>query len=80
MNSGLFEALGGKARMPHGNPMQMLSQLRQNPMQFLQRAGMRIPQNLNDPNQIIQYLMNSGQVSQQRYEQARQMAAKLTGR
>lgn len=39
MNSGLFEALGGKARMPHGNPMQMLSQLRQNPMQFLQRAG-----------------------------------------
>lgn len=79
MNSGLFEALGGKARMPHGNPMQMLSQLRQNPMQFLQRAGMRIPQNLNDPNQIIQYLMNSGQVSQQRYEQARQMAAKLTG-
>ena len=80
MNSGLFDALGGKARMPHGNPMQMLSQLRQNPMQFLQRAGMRIPQNLNDPNQIIQYLMNSGQVSQQRYEQARQMAAKLTGR
>ena len=79
MNSGLFEALGGKARMPHGNPMQMLSQLRQNPMQFLQRAGMRVPQNLNDPNQIIQYLMNSGHVSQQRYEQARQMAAKLTG-
>lgn len=79
MNSGLFEALGGKARMPHGNPMQMLSQLRQNPMQFLQRAGMRVPQSMNDPNQIIQYLMNSGQVSQQRYEQARQMAAKLTG-
>lgn len=80
MNSGLFEALGGKARMPQGNPMQMLSKLRQNPMQFLQRAGMRVPQNMNDPNQIIQYLMNSGQVSQQRYEQARQMAAKLTGR
>ena len=80
MNSGLFEALGGKARMPQVNPMQMLSQLRQNPMQFLQRAGMRVPQNLNDPNQIIQYLMNSGQVSQQRYEQARQMAARLTGK
>lgn len=79
MNSGLFEALGGKSRIPQGNTMQMLSQLRQNPMQFLQRAGMRVPQNLNDPNQIIQYLMNSGQVSQQRYEQARQIAAKLTG-
>ena len=59
------------------NPMQMLQQLRQNPMQFLRQAGFNVPDNLTSPNDIIQYLMNSGQISQQRYEQARQMAAQF---
>lgn len=61
------------------NPMQMIQQLKANPMQFLQRAGFNVPQNLNDPNAIIQHLMNSGQITQQRYEQARQMAAQFRG-
>lgn len=56
------------------NPMQMLQQLQQNPIQMLRQAGFNLPENLSDPNAIIQHLMNSGQVSQQRYEQARQMA------
>lgn len=60
--------------MPQMNPMQMIQQLQANPIQFLQKAGFNVPANLNDPNAIIQHLMNSGQVSQQRYEQARQMA------
>lgn len=59
------------------NPMQMIQQLQANPIQFLQRAGFNVPNNLNDPNAIIQHLMNSGQISQQRYEQARQMAAQF---
>ena len=63
--------------MPQINPMQMIQQLQANPMQFLQKAGFNVPSNLNSPNDIIQYLMNSGQVSQQRYEQARQMAAQF---
>ena len=63
--------------MPQMNPMQMLQQLRQNPAQMLRQAGLNVPDNLNDPNQIIQHLMNSGQISQQRYEQARQMAAQF---
>lgn len=63
--------------MPRMNPMQMLQQLRQNPVQMLRQAGLNVPDNLNDPNQIIQHLMNSGQISQQRYEQARQMAAQF---
>lgn len=62
--------------MPN-NLMQMLQQLRQNPMQFLKQAGYNVPDNLTSPNDIIQYLMNSGQVTQQRYEQARQMAARF---
>lgn len=59
------------------NTMQMIQQLKANPIQFLQRAGFNVPNNLNDPNAIIQHLMNSGQISQQRYEQARQMVAQL---
>ena len=63
--------------MPQMNPMQMLQQLRQNPAQMLRRAGLNVPDNLNDPNQIIQHLMNSKQVTQQQYERARQMAAQF---
>ena len=72
MNNPMF---GGN--MPSVNPMQMLQQLRQNPVQMLRQAGLNVPDNLNDPNAIIQHLMNSGQISQQRYEQARQMAAQF---
>lgn len=70
MSNPLYQQMGGN-RM---NPMQMLQQLKQNPVGFLRQAGVNIPANLNDPNAIIQHLLNSGQVSQQRYEQARRMA------
>ena len=59
------------------NPMQMIQQLKANPIQFLQRAGFNVPSNLNSPNDIIQHLMNSGQVSQDTYNRARQMAAQF---
>ena len=59
------------------NPMQMIQQLQANPIQFLQRAGFNVPNNITSPNDIIQHLMNSGQVSQDAYNRARQMAAQL---
>ena len=59
------------------NPVQMIQQLKANPIQFLQRAGYNVPSNLNSPNDIIQHLMNSKQITQQQYEQARQMAAQF---
>lgn len=70
MPNPLYQQMNGN-RM---NPMQMLQQLKSNPMAFLRQAGVNVPANLNDPNAIIQHLLNSGQVSQQRYEQARRMA------
>ena len=42
---------------------QAYQQLQANPAQFLARR-FNIPQNLSDPNEIIQHLLNSGQVSQ----------------
>lgn len=41
----------------------MYSQLRQNPMAMLSRR-FNIPQNLNSPQDIIQHLLNSGQITQ----------------
>lgn len=56
------------------NVMQQLQQLRQNPMQFLRQRGFNVPDNVTDPQAIIQHLMNSGQVSQQQMNQAQAMA------
>ncbi len=55
-----------------GNPIQMLYQLMNNPVQFiLQKRGFNIPQNIaNNPTAIIQYMMNNGYSSQGEYNNA----------
>lgn len=52
--------------------MQMYQQLRQNPVQILSQR-FSIPPNMNDPQEIIQYLLNSGQVSQAQINQVMQL-------
>lgn len=52
--------------------MQMYQQLRQNPVQLLSQKY-NIPANMNDPQQIIQHLLNSGQVSQAQINQLMQL-------
>lgn len=60
------------------NLMGMFANFRQNPMGFFLQNGMNIPQGMmNDPNAIIQQLMNSGQINQQTYNQAQQMARQI---
>jgi phenylalanyl-tRNA synthetase alpha subunit len=63
----IFNALGG-------GMMPMLQQFKQNPLGMLRQFGFNVPANMNNPNEIIQHLMNSGQLSQEQYNQARQMA------
>ena len=53
--------------------MQMVQQLKSNPMAMRARR-FRLPQNLQDPNDILNYLVQSGQVSQQQINSAYQMA------
>lgn len=56
--------------------MQMVNQLKSNSMSVFGRMGM--PQNImNDPNAIIQNLMNRGMVSQQQYDAAVKMAQQM---
>lgn len=54
--------------------MNMYQQLRTNPAQILSRRY-NIPQNLNlnDPNEITQHLLNTGQVTQEQYNNANNM-------
>ena len=50
---------------PQNGPFAMLDQLKQNPYQMLAQRGFNIPQNLNNPNDILQYLLNTNQITQQ---------------
>ena len=54
--------------------MNMYQQLRSNPAQLLARK-FNIPQNvnLNDPNEITQHLLNTGQITQEQYNNANNM-------
>lgn len=51
---------------------QIYSQFMQNPMSMLSRKY-NIPQSLNNPQEIIQHLLNSGQISQDQVNNAMQM-------
>lgn len=49
-----------------------------NPMQMLMQNKLNIPQNMsNNPNAIIQHLMNSGQMNQSQYNQLKQIAGQI---
>ena len=51
----------------------MVQQIRQDPVGMLSKR-FNLPQNLpKDPNEIIQYLLNSGQVSQAQVNNAMQL-------
>lgn len=62
------------------NPnMQAFMQFMQNPAAFFQARGMQMPpQNaMNSPADMIQYMMNSGGISQQQYNNAAAQAKQL---
>lgn len=54
-----------------------LNKLMKNPMEYVAQFGLKIPQNINSSNDIIQYLMNTGQISQQSYNQAMSLAKRF---
>lgn len=63
------------------NPMQALSQLRSNPVQMLSKAGYNVPENIgNNPQAIVQHLLNTNQITQQRLNQSQMMVNRMTGR
>lgn len=75
----LFESLGQNQQPTQQmNPMQMVQQLKQNPAQMLSQAHLNVPQNMmNNPQQIVNHLVQSGQVPQDRLNAAMQMAQRM---
>lgn len=59
--------------------MTYLQQLMSNPLQFLLQRRLNVPKNIpaNDPNAILNYLVSSGQVSQEQINRAYQYAQGL---
>lgn len=55
--------------------MQTVTQMSSNPQAILQKYG--IPQNLKTPEEVAQYLMNNGRVSQAQVNQANNMYKQL---
>ena len=45
------------------NMLNMLAQLKSNPMKMLS-PRFNVPSNINSPQDIVQYLLNTGQISQ----------------
>lgn len=68
-----------------GNPLASMQgmagrmqQFMKDPARFLMRNGLDIPQQyMGSPNDAIQYLMNSGKLSQQQYNWANQQMKAL---
>jgi hypothetical protein len=58
------------------NPMEimgMMNQLKANPMALLTKKFNLPPQIPQNPQEIVQYLLNSGQISQEQVNQAMKM-------
>ena len=55
----LFDTLGTNQQLTRA---QALQQIRANPSAVLKQAGLNLPDGMNDPQQIVMYLLNSGQI------------------
>lgn len=78
----LFDSLGngGQQQGQPMNPMHALAQLQNDPAGTLRQVGLNIPAGMNNPQQIVQHLLQSGQLPQNRFDQAMQMMGQLMGR
>lgn len=60
------------------NPMEMLQSFKANPMQFLMQRKFNVPQSMaNDPQAILNHLLQTGQVNQNQVNAAYQMAQRF---
>lgn len=64
---------GQQTQRPQMTAQQAMSQLQADPAGTLKQAGLNIPAGMNNPQQIVQHLLQSGQVPQSRFAQAMQM-------
>ena len=73
--SNLFNSLGNQPQ----NPMQMIEQIKNDPVGYLKSMGYNIPNGIDtrNPQAMINSLIQSGQIPGNRYQQAMQMMQKM---
>lgn len=71
--SDLFNSLNKQPQMQ--NPQQMMQQLKNDPVAFMKRRGINIPQgvDIHNPQSIINGLIQSGQIGNDRFKMVMQM-------
>ena len=69
----LFDSLGQKQTPQNLNFQEQLKNLKRNPVPVIKQAGFNVPDSVTDPAQIIQYLVQSGQISNPRVQIAQRM-------
>jgi hypothetical protein len=57
--------------------IEQLNKIIKDPVGYVSQCGLNVPQNINTPDGIIQYLLNTGQISQQKYNQAMSLARRF---
>ena len=91
---GIFDSLGKQtpSRAQHGqaqpmDPRQMQQQMQQEiqqikagPGEYLKARGFNVPDGMTDAGQITQYLLQSGQVGNARYQQVLRLLGGMPGR
>lgn len=80
----LFDSLNS-GNQNQGQPSQMtaqqaMAQLRGDPAGVLGQIGLNVPAGMTNPQQMVQHLMQTGQVPQGRIAQAMQMMGQMMGR
>ncbi len=77
---GMFDQLGKKQEQQQTNPRQMVQEIKSNPFNYLKEKGYNIPTNMNDPGSIMNYLMQTGQIGNQRMQMAQQILQRMMSR
>ena len=73
----LYDRLGGQSLAPTNMLQQAIETSKANYVNILQQKGLTIPNGMTDPQQMVQHLVQSGQVPQARYQQAVQMMQRM---
>ena len=64
--------------MMNNNMQNMLQQLQANPKEFLQKAGVNVPEEmLGNPQAMVMHLVQTGQVKNPAMQRAMQMARQM---
>lgn len=77
MSNSIFHALNGQAQPQMLNLQNALAQIKSDPVGMLRQAGLNIPSGMSDPQSILSYLLQSGQVNQSRLTQVQQIAGRM---